>query len=70
MEHIVHVLEPLAEATEILSIEDLPTGSCVHRLIKNLLDDELAPSNGDIPVVTDLKQSDQTLWSHRKRHAT
>ena len=41
LEEILPVLEPLAAATEMLTKEDIPTGSCVHVLITMLLKDDL-----------------------------
>lgn len=43
------------EATEILSKEDLPTGSAVYILVHDLVSQHLAPSELDAGIVGDLK---------------
>ena len=44
MEDVCPILEPLAEVTELLGKEDLPTGSSVYVLMHNLVSSVLKPS--------------------------
>ena len=56
METILPVLQPLAQATEVLGKEDVPTGSSVYVMVHGLMTTVLAPSDLDTKVVTGLKQ--------------
>ena len=55
MEAICPVLEPLAEATELLAMASSPTLSCVHVLLKSLLE-ALNCTPGEAKVASDLKK--------------
>ena len=57
MEAICPVLEPLAEATELLAMASSPTLSCVHVLLKSLLE-TLNCTPGEAKVASDLKKDD------------
>ena len=55
MEDILPVLRPLADATEILGKESVPTGSSVPILIQGLLKSILVTSDMDSKIVAQLK---------------
>ena len=55
MVDVCPILEPLAELTELLEKEDLPTGSSVYVILHNLISDVLKISDGDLSVAKDLK---------------
>ena len=55
MEDVCPILEPLAEVTELLGKEDLPTGSSVYVLMHNLVSAVLKPSPNDSEVAKLLK---------------
>ena len=55
MEDVCPILEPLAELTELLGKEDLPTGSSICVILHNLISDVLKVSDGDSSVAKDLK---------------
>ena len=54
MEDIVPVLSPLAEATELLSVEDLPTASQIYVLLFHLVT-SLKPADTDTGAVKELR---------------
>ena len=56
MENICPVLEPLAEVTDLLGRDDLPTGSTVYLLIHNIVTEVLKVSQNDQEVVKQLKE--------------
>ena len=56
MEDICPVLEPLAEVTELLGKESIPTGSTVHILLNNLISEVMKSNVADSEVVKQLKQ--------------
>jgi len=53
-EDMIEILEPLAEATDILGMENTPTLSSVHVLIPTLMRN-LSPNGRDAPYARDLK---------------
>ena len=56
MEDVVPVLQPLADVTEMLAKEDLPTLSCVHVLIPHLMT-SLAPHELNTASTAQMKQN-------------
>ena len=56
MENICPVLEPLAEVTDLLGRDDLPTGSTVYVLIHNIVTEVLKVGQNDHEVVKQLKE--------------
>ena len=55
LEKVCPVLKLFVEATEILSIEDLQTGSAVYILLHDLVTHHLVNSELDAGIVSDLK---------------
>ena len=64
MEDITPILEPLAEATQVLTKEDQPTSSAVYIIVKNLWLG-LLPSDLDDGAARDLKKAIQTSLANR-----
>ena len=56
IEDTVPILEPLADITEILGKEDIPTGSGVYILLNNIFKTVLCSNSEDSGVVKELKQ--------------
>ena len=56
IEDIVPILQPLADITEILGKEDIPTGSGVYILLNDIFKTVLSSDPQDSGVVKDLKQ--------------
>ena len=56
MEAIVSILGPLAEITEILGKEDVPTGSSVHIVLYNIFRGPLSELESDSQVVKSMKK--------------
>ncbi|KAK6188956.1 hypothetical protein SNE40_005025 [Patella caerulea] len=56
IEEIVPVLQPLADATELLAVENSPSSTCSFILVSNLVKHDLNRSDGDSDVVCQLKQ--------------
>ena len=56
MEEIVPILGPLAEITDMLGKEDIPTGSSVFVVLYNIINGPLLPSTSDSNVAKSLKQ--------------
>jgi hypothetical protein len=63
-EDMIHILEPLAEATDLLGMESTPTLSSVHVLLPTLLRN-LAPDVRDAPYVRDMKAKIRQSLSSR-----
>ena len=57
MEHIVPILKPFADATEILAKEDLPTASSTYILVQNLVREYLSVTDLDTGISRDLKNA-------------
>ena len=55
LEKVCPVLKPFVDATEILSKEDLPTGSAVYILLHDLMTQHLVSTELDAGIVSDLK---------------
>ena len=56
IEDIVPILEPLADITEILGKEDIPTGSGMYILLNNIFKTVRRSNSEDTGVVKELKQ--------------
>ena len=56
MEDIVPILGPLAEITDMLGKEDIPTGSSVFVVLYNIINGPLLPSTSDSTIAKSLKQ--------------